>query len=523
MFHLQQNTRSFWQQTEPPVTLPLDSDRHTEVCVIGGGIVGSLSAYLLLKKGLKVVMIDKEPFGENETSHTSAHLSSVLDEGFAELIRIHGLENARKAYQSHADAISLIERIADEESIDCEFKRVEGFLFSADPKAQDLKQEWEALQKLPFPGVQFLERGPLFSDLGPAISYPDQARFHSGKFMRGLWNAIQRMGGEIYTLTKADEIMGGNKPCVKTSLGYFIYANEICVCTHVPFHQAAAHLKEFAYRSYCVGFEVPQGQFPDALFWDTEDPYHYIRLLPNTSLGHDTVLVGGEDHRVGQEAVSEECFANVEIWARHKLDLTVPVTMKWSGQIIEPADGLAFIGRSPGEEHVYFCSGDSGHGITHGAIAGMIFRDLIEGTPNEWVELYSPSRKTLTRDFFKENTNTVAQYFDWLYLNDELKQSYLTPGEGTLVRHGMKPVAIYCDENNQMHRMSAVCPHLGGVVHWNQAEKTWDCPCHGSRFAATGEVLNGPANQDLSPADARPEDEIQKLSSLYPPSSKEAL
>jgi nitrite reductase/ring-hydroxylating ferredoxin subunit len=193
--------------------------------------------------------------------------------------------------------------------------------------------------------------------------------------------------------------------------------------------------------------------------------------------------------------------------------MTTPVTMKWSGQIIEPVDGLAYIGRSPGQEHIFMCCGDSGHGLTHAAISAMIIRDLISGAPNEWEELYSPKRlsKHSAGAFISENANTMKQYLDWIQISDDYEKPDLLPGEGTLTRHGVHPVALYCDENNIIHTMSAVCPHLGGIVHWNQAEKTWDCPCHGSRFAATGEVLNGPAISDLAQVPAKSTDEIQAL------------
>ncbi|KYG63633.1 oxidoreductase [Bdellovibrio bacteriovorus] len=524
MFHLQQNTRSYWQEIEPPVTLPLSADRHTDVCVVGGGIAGSLSAYILLKHGHQVVMIDKEPFGENETAHTSAHLSNVLDEGIDELIKLFGVEGAKKAVQSHADAISLIEKIIEEEGIDCDFRRIKGYLFEKQESQKTLNKEWAASQKIGFEGIRFLHRNPLFSDLGPAIEYPNQARIHALKFLRGLWTAIERMGGEIYTLTKAVGIGGGDKPFIKTAQGFFVYAKNIIVATHIPIHDRFVFpTKDAAYRSYVIGFEVQAGSFPDYLMWDTQDPYHYVRLIPGTSEDKDTVLVGGQDRRVGQDNNPEQRFSDLEIWARHALDMTVPVSMKWSGQIIEPVDGLAYIGRSPGQEHIYMCTGDSGHGLTHAAIAAMIFRDLIDGAPNEWEELYSPVRLKArgARDLISETANTFVQYLDWFYLEDEIAKDSLLPGEGTLTRHKGSPVALYCDQNNKIHAMSAVCPHLGGVVHWNQAEKTWDCPCHGSRFAATGEVLNGPAIEDLRPTEVTSSDEIQALNDSEKP--KEVL
>jgi Rieske Fe-S protein len=259
-----------------------------------------------------------------------------------------------------------------------------------------------------------------------------------------------------------------------------------------------------AYRSYVIGVAVPVGTVPKALYWDTGDPYHYIRLAETKAGGTDsareTLLVGGEDHRTGQADDADTRYARLEQWTRQRFPMAAEVQFRWSGQIMESVDGLAFIGRNPlDHENVYVVTGDSGTGIMHGTIAGLLITDLIQGRENPWTDLYSPSRVTLgaATDFAREAVNTASQYVDWLTVGN-LEKDELVPVEtGAIVRHGLMKVAVYRDKEGALQECCAVCPHLGGIVSWNDAEKTWDCPAHGSRFDSLGTVLNGPANEDL--------------------------
>jgi nitrite reductase/ring-hydroxylating ferredoxin subunit len=256
---------------------------------------------------------------------------------------------------------------------------------------------------------------------------------------------------------------------------------------------------------------VPKGSITKALYWDTAQEaglaqrlgptaYHYLRL-ESLSGQSDLLIVGGEDHKTGQADDSEVRWARLESWARARFPMMNTVEYRWSGQVMEPVDGIAFIGRNPGFGHnVYVVTGDSGNGMTHGTIAGILLTDLIMGRENEWSSLYDPARKTLRsiKDFFKENLNVAAQYRDWAVAGDVDSPAQVIPGTGAVVRRGLKKIAVYCDEQQVSHELSAVCPHLGCIVTWNHAEMTWDCPCHGSRFDRFGTVLNGPARKNLS-------------------------
>jgi nitrite reductase/ring-hydroxylating ferredoxin subunit len=271
------------------------------------------------------------------------------------------------------------------------------------------------------------------------------------------------------------------------------------------------HTKQQAYRTFVIGARVPRESTTMALYWDTEHPYHYARLVRRAKSEQDVVIVGGEDHRTGQPQDAAERFNRLESWSRERFPAMGPIEYRWSGQVMEPVDALAYIGRNPGDQNVWVVTGDSGNGMTHGAIAGMLIRDLILGRENDWAKLYDPSRKSVRAalDYTKGALATAAQYKDWMTGGDVRSEEEIPKGSGAIVRHGLHKHAVYRCPNGTVHRLSAVCPHLGAIVRWNAEECTWDCPAHGSRFDAEGKVLNGPANTGLRPAESEAAHEPQ--------------
>jgi Rieske Fe-S protein len=216
---------------------------------------------------------------------------------------------------------------------------------------------------------------------------------------------------------------------------------------------------------------------------------------------HDLLIVGGEDHKTGQAINTAERHARLMQWASQRFPMIQSVEFQWGGQVMETIDGLAFIGRNPMDHsNVFIATGDSGMGLTHGTIAGILLTDLLVGRKNPWTELYDPARKTLSASgtFLKETLNMATQYVDWVTPGEVRDETQIAVDCGAVVRRGLTKVAVYRDATGQLHEFSAVCPHLGCIVHWNEAEKSWDCPCHGSRFEKLGKVINGPANRDLA-------------------------
>lgn len=499
-------TASVWMgKADVPSRPALAKDITADVCVVGAGIAGLTTAYLLADEGSSVVVLDDGAIAGGETSRTTAHLVNVLDDRYFEIESMHGEKGARLAAESHSAAIDRIEAIVAKEKIECEFDRLDGYLFVPPGESTDvLDKELEAAHRAGLTEVERVSRAPLESfDTGSCLRFPRQAQFHPLKYLDALAQAIEKKGGRIFNQTHAETFKDGAPGQVTTNKGGpVVSAGAIVVATNTPVNDwVAIHTKQAAYRTYVIAMKVPKGSVTKALYWDTPDPYHYVRLQDVGD--HEVLIVGGEDHKTGQADDADERFDRLEAWTRERFPVAEEVEFHWSGQIMEPIDSLAFIGRNPGDKNIYVVTGDSGNGMTHGTIAGILLTDLIQGRGNEWETLYDPSRISLKAapEFAKENLNVAAQYGDYATAGDVDRVREIAAGTGALIRHGLKKVAVYRDSHGELHKCSAICPHLGCIVDWNSAEKTWDCPCHGSRFDPYGKVLNGPANTGLGPAE----------------------
>lgn len=501
-------TRTLWSASNSLERAPLEADIVVDVCIVGAGIAGITTADLLCRDGHSVAVLDSGPIGGGQTCRTTAHLASALDDGFVEIERLHGADGARGAATSHAAAIDRIEENVEDESIDCDFARVDGYLFAAssDESAREaLRAEHDAAERAGLV-VEMRARSPVASfDTGPCVRFGGQGRFEPLRYLDGLARAFERRGGRIFTESRAVEMSGGSAAHVVTAAGRRVSAGSLVIATNSPVNDMfVLHTKQAPYMSYVIAARVPRGAVPDVLLWDTEDPYHYVRLQSGPATAdHDELVVGGEDHKTGQAHDGAERFARLEAWARERFPIG-PVERRWSGQVLETSDGLAFIGRNPGDdENVFIVSGDSGHGMTHGTIAGLLLSDLIAARANPWQSLYDPARLRLgaAGGLLRENANVARQYLDWLTPGELSSDEEVRPGEGAIMRSGSTKVAVYRADDGTLHRRSAVCPHLGCLVSWNAVERSWDCPCHGSRFDCTGKVVNGPASRDLARID----------------------
>ncbi|ADI13840.1 FAD-dependent oxidoreductase [Truepera radiovictrix] len=496
-------SRPSWDETVRPFfTAPLTRDLTVDVCVVGAGLAGLTTAYLLAREGRRVAVLDQGPVGGGNTGRTTAQLANAFDDRYSEVIRLYGEAGARAVAQSHTAAIDLIERISQEEGIACDFERVSGYLFVPPGASRRvLSEELEAARRAGLREVAWVDKAPLEGfDTLPCLHFPNQAQFDPMRYLRGLAHAFGARGGELYTETAVQTVEGGAPAKVRTHSGLTVTAGAVVVATNAPIHdRVATHTKQAPYLSFVIAAEVPRGSVQRALYWDTEDPYHYVRLQ-SLDEATELLLVGGEDHKTGQADDAPARYGRLEAWARERFPKLGRVRYRWSGQVYETLDGLAFIGRSPGEENVYLVTGDSGMGMTHGSLAGVLLRDLILGRDNPWATLYDPARKPLKAGgaFLKENLNVAAQFLD-LATPARGDAAALGPGEGAVVGFGPAKRAVYRDEAGVLHERSAICPHLGCVVAWNSAERTWDCPCHGSRFDAYGRVINGPAHRGLEP------------------------
>jgi len=333
---------------------------------------------------------------------------------------------------------------------------------------------------------------------GPCLRFPNQGQFHPLKYLKGLANVVNQGKSSIHTETMVERITGGKQPKVETRLGYTVEARAVVVATNSPISDLVSlHTKIAPYTTYAFAAEIPAGSFEPGLYWDTEDPYHYIRQ--HTIDGQEVLIIGGEDHRTGQANDQNERWKRLEAWSRERFPQLGMVLFRWSGQVMETLDGLGYIGHDPGGgENVYVATGDSGMGMTHGTLAGKLLCDLIQGRENPWKSLYEPSRKPVAAagTYFREAAKSFVPYSEWFTGGDVSGMDDIPVNSGAVIRRGLRKLAVYHAEDGY-RVMSATCTHLGCIVHWNGAEETWDCPCHGSRFAKDGKVIHGPATADL--------------------------
>jgi glycine/D-amino acid oxidase-like deaminating enzyme/nitrite reductase/ring-hydroxylating ferredoxin subunit len=495
-------SRSLWMDVPvAPGARQLEGNQSCDTVVIGAGIAGISTAYELAMKGQKVVIIDRGAIAGGITARTSAHLAPLCDDLTSEMIKLRGEDISRAFYESQAAAVDRIEEIQNEEDIACDFRRLDGYLFQAlNTNSQIIDDELDAVRKVGAPvdrlvGVEALAG----CNKQHVLRYPRQATFHPLKYLKGVAASIEANGGLFYAGTVVRTIKEKNGAVlVETDRGN-ITAKSAVVATNSPINDTVAlHTKMAPYRTYAVTFEIRRGALPDALYWDTLDPYHYVRLQPGE--GTDYVIVGGADHKSGEADDADLRFEALEAWARNLIPKLGTVTHRWSGQVLDTIDFAAFIGRNPGSENVYVHTGDSGQGMTHGVVGSLINSARILGKKARWTEVYEPSRKTPSAigNFLKENATMARNFAEYLAPGELSSLDELKPGLGAIIRHGLSKIAAYRDDRGNLYTRSAACTHLGCHLHWNSFETCWDCPCHGSHFAVDGTVLNAPAIASLA-------------------------
>ncbi len=391
------STSSVWLDTSSmPAFPPLEGDTRADVCVIGAGIAGLTTAYMLLREGKSVVVIDSVGIGAGETGRSTAHMFPP-DERFSELERGFGTDKASLVADSYRRATDCVESIIRIEQIDCEFERLDGYLFN--PHGQwdaVLDSEYAVTTRLGL-DVRRFERVPgLQFDTGPCLRFARQAQFHPLKYLGGLARAIVNLGGKIHDHTRAMDVSGNaSLQTVKTEQGA-ILAGAVVIATNVPFiDRFVKHGMQESYHSYVIGLRVPKDALPRALLWDTGKPYYYVRLAAATpGAGHELLVVGGQDHPTGRDLQPQHRYDEIEAWARARFPIAGQVEYRWSGRVMEPRDGIALLGRNPMDEsNVYIITGDSGNGMTHCTAGAILVADLILGRANRWSALYSPARE----------------------------------------------------------------------------------------------------------------------------------
>jgi glycine/D-amino acid oxidase-like deaminating enzyme/nitrite reductase/ring-hydroxylating ferredoxin subunit len=478
----------------------LDGDFTADVAVVGGGITGVTAALLLKRAGLRVALVESRRVGKGETGRTTAHLTEVLDVRFGALISRFGREGARLAVESQRAAIDRVAAFVGELGIECGFGFVPGHLYAEDQEgADELGAEEGAAASLGL-AVRSTSALPLPLPARGALRFERQAQMHPRAYLLALAQRIPGDGSAVFEETHVRAVDDG-EPCRVITERGVVLAKQVIVAAHVPVtNRLFIHSKLAAYRSYVVA--VPTALPAElGLFWDTARPYHYLRTH---RVGAQTFLVcGGEDHRVGEEEDTTQRFARLEQYLAERLGVTVGATdYRWSGQIVESADGLPYIGRTSTSRQVFIATGFGGNGMTQGTMAAMMLAGEIAGERSPWADLYDATRwKPLAsaRAVLADGSGYARHLVgDRLTSRGPEALAHLPPGEGTVIAVEGERYAVYRNGEGHLSALSPVCTHLGCLVRWNSVETSWDCPCHGSRFDPTGRVLNGPAVEALS-------------------------
>lgn len=495
-------TQSLWLGQPSTISqLPkLEKDLRVDVAIIGGGITGITAGILLMRAGKSVAVLENARVGAGETGHTTAHLTEIIDTRYYQLISDFGRSGAKQALDSSRAAIDQIQSLIAEYSLEqCAFSRVFGYLYTDHSKGiEDIEKEAEALKKL---GVtaQLTDSTPLPFPVARAIQIPNQAQFQPYNYVVQLASILNNAANcAVYEHTRVTEVHDGTPCTLTTDADIRVTATDVIVAANAPVNNwFFLHTKNYAYRTYALAAKLT-APLTRALYWDNGDPYHYIRTFENES--GEYVIVGGEDHKTGTKTDTLTCYENLEKYTRERFAIEA-IPYRWSGQIIEPADGLPYIGLNSLSKHTYVATGFTGNGMTFGTLAGMLITDQILGVENEWHSLYAATRihpLASASNFVSENVDFPTYYIkDRISGADTKSVEDVRPNEGKLVTVDGEKCAVFRDAEGHVHTLSAVCPHMGCLVHWNNAEQTWDCPCHGSRFDGTGKLLNGPALTDL--------------------------
>jgi glycine/D-amino acid oxidase-like deaminating enzyme/nitrite reductase/ring-hydroxylating ferredoxin subunit len=497
---------SLWIDTSPATHYPsLHGDVEADVAIVGAGITGITAAYLLAKAGQSVVLVDKGRIAMSETGHTTAHIIESTDADYGELIKVHGEDGARTNTEAIRSAMALIRSLVEELAIDCGFKPVDGFLYTeVEDDRQYLQRESENLRRA---GVEteWVDEVPVpFATFG-GLRFRKQSVFHVRQYLLGIVEAAVQHGVRIFENTLIQELENAENDvrCVVKSEEGTIRARHVLLATHVPINdRGVLWAKMHVTRTYVVAGPVAPGRITDAMFWDTAYPYHYTRLL-ETSKGL-FLIAGGEDRDVGKEGNDEERYQALEEYCRTHFGVTA-FTHRWSGQINEPADMLPFIGESSHGKNVWMSTGYSGTGMTYGTLAAMMLADFALERENPYAKLYDPGRTKLGSVLQNVVTKVIEIPKQMIekatHLDVEAKSvAEVGEGEGKIVSAGGGKYAV-ARIGGELRALDPACTHMGCTVAWNAAEKSWDCPCHGSRFDTLGEVLNGPATSPLARSD----------------------
>ena len=509
---------SYWRaDIEFPKFPSLEEDIQVDVIIVGAGITGITSAYLLVNEGLKVAVIEAGEVLNGTTGHTTAKITAQHDLIYDEYIHNIGRSNARLYYEANTQALNFIKETVDQHKIECDFSQQDAYIYATTEKyARKIEKEAEAYEKIGIEGG-LVDSIPFDIEIQNAIVMKNQAQFHPTKYLVHLLQLIKEKGGLIFENTTAVNIETGEQPVVLTREGPRITSNHVLACSHFPFYEGAGlySTRMYADRSYILAVKAKK-KFPGGMYLGADQPSRSLRSV--TINGEEMVLIGGESHKTGQGIETMEHYKAIETFGDEVLGLE-KIVYRWSAQDLITLDNLPYIGElTSGQPNILIATGFRKWGMSNGTVAGLLFRDRIMGYENNFEKLYTPSRfyaHPSLKNFFKENANVVGQLIKGKLDSPKTKPEDLSNGEGAVVTLDGHRKGAYKDDEGKLHIVDTTCTHIGCEVEWNNGERTWDCPCHGSRFSFTGEVIEGPAEKPLQKYDYKMIDNLTSEDSGY--------
>ena len=490
---------SFWLDSTAKTTYPKMENVTVDVAIIGAGITGITAAYLLKKAGKKVALIEAQSIAASASGHTTAKVTSLHQLIYADLIDRHGEDKARLYGESNQAGVEFVASTVEQEGIDCDFQRNETYSFAENQKNLDkIQKEYDAAVKLGLP-AEFVTDTTLPFDIAGAVKFNHQAQFHVRKYLLHLADTILGDGSYVFEDSRVKTAEEGT-PCKVFTEDATVMATDVLLTTHLPImDQGLFFAKTYPQRSYIVGAKISPEKAPQGMYIGVGDNYHSIRTTP-TEDGDLLLMIGGGSHKVGAKSETEESYQELEQYAHSHFGID-RIDYRWSSQDYKSFDQLPYIGKlTPANNHIYVATGYSLWGMSKGTMAGIMLADLVQGIANPWADLYDSLRATpfVTQESMKNNLEVGMHW-----IGDRLKglTSWSTedvaPEEGKLINYKGETVGVYKDEAGKVTAVSATCPHLGCIVNWNSAEKSWDCPCHGGRFTCEGKIIQSPATKDL--------------------------
>ncbi|SDL88048.1 FAD-dependent oxidoreductase [Sediminibacillus halophilus] len=492
---------SYWlERSNIPQFSPLQEDIQVDAVIVGGGITGITAAYLLVKEGLKVALLEGDRLMNGTTGHTTAKITAQHNLIYDELIRHFGEEAAKHYYEANTDALEFIAETVKEHDIDCGFIRQEAYLYATTTEyANKLEKEYEAYQKLGISG-ELQNEIPFDQKVENVLSMKNQAQYHPLQYLIKLVETIDKSGGQIYEKTTAVNVEHTDKgTAVLTRGGLRVVGKHVLACTHFPFYEGAGlySTRMYADRSYLMAVKTKQ-DYPGGMYLSVDQPSRSLRAA--TAGKENIVLVGGESHKTGQGKDTLEYYKALASFSDEVLHSN-DILYRWSAQDLTTLDKIPYIGEvTAGQPNVLIATGYRKWGMTSGTAAARLLRDIVMDRQSPYRALFAPSRfqaDPSARKFVKENIDVAKHLIKGKLTLPVQRIHDLSRDQGAAVTIKGKRKGAYRDEEGKMHVVDTTCTHMGCEVNWNHGDRTWDCPCHGSRFSFTGEVVEGPAEKPL--------------------------